>query len=221
VSCPRDVGDPSRYPVLGNANVAGPSRCAANRRHEGYLHVAGPGSRPFSIAAPGKATGCLRPGDACTSVDLGAFLQGVTGQFKARGIEPVSWGIGACGRGGRSQSWDDQHFSIVIGNWRDANEAVAIISEQLRAWDVGQSFEVAVQAAPCVQAQLQPAMSGAGARWTCDRGGACTLGAEPDPQQCGDVRCSDPQHCCNPSCSTCVGRGEACFMDDCLLGTLR
>lgn len=148
---PSDIGKPSLFTLPADAVISRPRTCAASGPHEAYIHIAGTGSRQFSVAEPGKATGCTRPGPDCTTVDLGAFLQTVTDQLKARGLNLVSWGIAECGRGHdpHPARWDDQHLSIIIHHWRSANEAVSIVAAQLRAWDVGQSLEVAVAPIAC------------------------------------------------------------------------
>ncbi len=221
---PSDVGDPQLFTLAADGVIGSPTSCGPN---ESYIPVVGHGSRAFSVAEPGKASGCLRPGPDCTTVDLGAFLSAVTGSLKARGVQLVSWGIGACGLGKSPDRPADRHFGIIIYDWRKANDTVSTVAAQLQAWDVGQALEVSVEPIQCTQdlsaertaSTLEPT-AGPGFRWRCDSAG-CTLGPDVDAKQCGDVRCGDDQTCCNPSCGVCVAQGGYCFAVECMRGALR
>jgi hypothetical protein len=217
--CPSDLGDPKLYVPPDDTLVGAPQRCSRSGPGEAYIHIVGPGTQPFSVAPPGDATGCTTPGATCATIDLGAFLDAVTRDLKARGIEPVAWGLGQCRGENTGGDWDSRHFGMIIYHWRDATAAVAEVAEQLRTWNASQSFEVSVEAIPCVVPGV--ARSAMGERWQCSGRGSCELVADPDPRRCGDVTCDDGEDCCNASCSTCVPHGGMCFQSDCLRGVLR
>ncbi len=152
VCAPREFGDASAYTVATDAQIAAPATCATLPPDEAYVRIAGGGDRPFHIASPGHER--CRPEDkGCPTVDLGHVLRGVQAELESRGIQPVSWGPGMCGRGGRSDhpgaTWEDKHWSVIVYHWKHMNDAVAVVAAALREANASQSLEVAVEHVGC------------------------------------------------------------------------
>ena len=159
-ACPLPIGNRTLYTISASDTIGALERCGANQPDEGFIRVTGRGTRTFSIAPLGKATGCTAPDGECDTVDLGAFVQAVGVKLRERGIAPVStMGLGRCGYGSDGARWE-RHMSIKIYHWKHANDAVTVLDEELRRWNVGDSYEIAVEHVPCgtAEGQVQTAL---------------------------------------------------------------
>lgn len=181
--------------------LSGPLQtCLTSRAEEAYVMVRGTGTRKFSTTYDsGKENGCKAPppqnapANVCPEIDVRYFLEAAVQKLRSRagreGDAAFSWGRGKC-----------NGPSLITYHWKYASDAATLLSDELRAWGIGESVALSVEETKCVvdlRAQL------------------------PDPQQCGDHHCNEDQECCNASCGVCVARGGYCFSVDCLRGTLK
>jgi len=149
--CRLPIGERSLYTVAASDSIGELQACATNQPGEGFIRVTGQGARPWSIAPLGKETGCTEPDGACETVDLGSFLRAIGAKLHGRGVAPVStMGLGRCGyHASQGARWEDRHMSIKVYHWKHANDAVAVLAEELRRWNVNGSYEIAVEHIPC------------------------------------------------------------------------
>jgi hypothetical protein len=119
------------------AAIDEPVTCA--REPGAFIRVHGRGRRPIGFAnAACKAAGCI------TIEEIG---RAVGAHMHARGITAGGIGEGVCGdtRG----DYDAWNISIAVNDWKDADVAIEVIDEELRAHDAGPYFGVSVRAEVC------------------------------------------------------------------------
>jgi hypothetical protein len=107
-----------------------------SREPGAYIRIHGHGTRPIGFAPP---NGCHEAG--CVIADeLGTAL---STRLRTRGIEVFGVGAGVCAdTSGDYEAWN---MSARIGAWKSADEAVAIVDDELRARDLRGDFGISVQ----------------------------------------------------------------------------
>lgn len=129
--------------------IAIPSRCGDSWS----IKVRGTGFRVFAHkddpAGNLKVTCAEVPEDPskCPRVLSEVFVQDVKSRFEDDDITVNGVGVGPCGTAGPDPgTWD---LSIGISDWRHADQAVEILVERMKEWNLGDTLSIALRGAEC------------------------------------------------------------------------
>ena len=125
--------------------IAEPEICGTSA----YVEVRGLGRRQFAMGAPPDPAGCRgrpAPDDPCTLVSVVDFGHEVVERMREAGLEVHGMGMGACGTLGDYRAWN---FGVGVMDWAEADPALAIVQDRLRAWRIGDVFGVSVRPVAC------------------------------------------------------------------------
>jgi hypothetical protein len=145
IGSPDQLGTPAgvvdRYGFA--ITVAPIERCGTS----GTIAITGSGHRRF-VMPPEVPTcsGRPDPADPCTTLRPDDFGDDVQARLVAAGVVPTGHGMGACGTLG---TWDDWNFGISVQRWIDADPAIEVVADRLRAWRVGATYHVSVRPLMC------------------------------------------------------------------------
>jgi hypothetical protein len=101
-----------------------------------FIRVHGHGTH--QITHPCSEPGCIAFAD---------FAGAVQRRLGAGHIQVSDVGVGVCGDS--SGAYDAWHASVNIADWKDADAAIAVVDEELRAHDAGGDFGVSVRGGYC------------------------------------------------------------------------